>query len=83
MTIVEFNDWLENSITKKIFDILEIEREEMQDYLLHAQPDYQSKENCLMAVGKLIGSINAINSLLNITYEAIQPYDEEEDENDE
>jgi len=82
MKKAEFVDWLDNSITKRVFEILCREREEMQDYLLHAQPDYESKENCLMAVGKLIGSINTIDKLLDITYDAIRP-DDEEDENNE
>lgn len=79
----EFSDWLENSVTKRVFEILNREREGKMGYLLDAVPDYQSKENCLMVMGRLIGAINAVDLLLEINYECIQTEEEAEAENNE
>jgi hypothetical protein len=76
----EFSAWLENPVTIRILDLLKREREDLNECLLNAVPDHQSKENCLMVMGKLIGRINAIDQVLSSNYECIQTEEEAEAE---
>ena len=78
-----FNEWLEDPVTIRVFETLGEERRALNECLLHAVPNYQSKENCLMVTGRSTGAINAIDLMLKINYECIQTEEEEEAENNE
>lgn len=79
ITRKEFRDWQDHHVTKRIFELLKRDREENNEMLLGCVPSYQSKENCLMIIGKIIGKINALDLILEVDYDLVEPDGEKGD----
>lgn len=71
-----FKDWKEHSITKAVWEYLEVEREAKRT-MLEGEANIREPHFDRISA-KLIGAIQIITNLLNIDYEEVAPTEEGE-----
>lgn len=68
ITAEQFAEWREQSVTKEIFGELQMVKEDLQERLSSGQTLAQRADVTHGMTNKLVGQIDGLNQLLNISY---------------
>jgi len=78
-TAEQFAEWKEHPVTKEIFGLLEEAKKDLQDRLAGGHTLAQTADETHGMTSKLVGQIEGLNQLLNISYEVDEVADEVSD----
>ena len=68
ITAEQFAEWREQPVTKEIFDALQDVKDDLQERLASGQTIGQKADDTHGTTNKLVGQIEGLNQLLNISY---------------
>lgn len=69
ITAEQFAEWKEHPVTKEIFELLKMTRIDLQDRLAIGFTARLTAEETHGMTHKIVGQIEGLNQLLNISYE--------------
>jgi len=78
ITKEQFDNWIDNPVTKEIFSQLKFYRDNSQAYLNAGS--FPDGESALLIIGELRGTLRAYDQLLTITYSAEENEEEQKNE---
>ena len=70
VTAEQFAEWKEQAVTKEIFAALKTVKQELQDRLTEGATLAANAEETQGATHRIVGQIDGLNQLLNISYES-------------
>ncbi len=70
ITAEQFAEWKEQAVTKEIFGLLNEVKKDLQERLSSGQTVAERADKTHGMTNKLVGQIEGLNQLLNISYEA-------------
>ncbi len=69
ITAEQFAEWKAQEVTKEIFGLLKEAKKDLQDRLADGSTIRQTADETHGLTNKLVGQIEGLNQLLNISYE--------------